>query len=75
MVPGLRVSQLEAEAMIEQDPRLREVEKYWLQLSSYDLDKLIQLYRLRPFTNNGLDSIEATISIQVRLTQADNQRN
>lgn len=70
MVQSLLVSQLEA--IIEQDPRLSEVEKYWLQLSSYDLDKLIQLYRLTFFTN-GLAAIEAADSVKVRLTQADKE--
>jgi hypothetical protein len=50
----------------DEDPRLSNPEKYWLQLSSYDLDKLLQLYDLqikfKPycdlFNKTNLDNME-----------------
>jgi hypothetical protein len=69
MLQGLLISQLEA--IFQHDPRLSEVEKYWLQLSSYDLDKLMQFYRLIHLTNCPAAKEEASSSVGP--TQADKQ--
>lgn len=45
MSPLLQLYTLKA--TVEEDARLREPEKYWFQLTSYDLDKLKQLYELQ----------------------------
>ncbi|HEX2910045.1 MAG TPA: hypothetical protein VH186_04510 [Chloroflexia bacterium] len=42
------------EAAAQEDYRLRDPEKYWLQLSSCDLDKLINLHRSVSFNSRAV---------------------